>query len=86
MNLITIDLTDVVRELGQNEVKPGTKVELISNDPSALNHLPALAKVAGLIPHEVLCGLNPRIKRVYSDTSAGLETIEPKSSATSDVT
>ena len=86
MNLTTIDLTDVVREIGQNEVKPGTKVELISNDPSAPNHLPALAKIAGLIPHEVLCGLNPNTRRMYIDTSSGIETFEANSPATSDVT
>ena len=86
MNLITIDLTDVVREIGHHEVKPGTMVELISNDPNAPNHLPALAKVAGLIPHEVLCGLNPGIRRVYSNTSVGVETFEPKSPATSGLT
>lgn len=86
MDMITLDLTDVVREFGHHEVKPGTMVELISNDPHAPNHLPALAKIAGLIPHEVLCGLNPRIRRVHGDASVGVETCETKPTATSDVT
>lgn len=84
MDLTTIDLTDVVSEFGPHEVKPGTVVELISNDPHSPNHLPSLARSAGVIPHEVLCGLNPRIRRVYSDTSVDMETFEARRSAASD--
>lgn len=67
MDQITIDLTELIPSGGGDsaQIGPGTTVELISPDPAAPNHLPALAKAAGTIPHELLCRLNPRIKRVY---------------------
>jgi alanine racemase len=66
MDQITIDLTDVVARSGAGlGVGAGTIVELISPDLRAPNHLPALAELAGTIPHEMLTRLNPRIKRVY---------------------
>lgn len=74
MDQITIDLTDVIsrgRDIAQ-DVGVGTAVELISPNASAPNHLPKLAKMAGTIPHELMCRLNPRLKRVYA-TTAGLE-------------
>jgi alanine racemase len=71
MDQITIDLTDVVN-LGRN-VGVGTGVELISPDPDASNHLPNLARNARTIPHELLCRLNPRIKRIYTASVAGIE-------------
>jgi len=63
MDQITIDLTDVA-SLGR-AIAPGTHVELISSDPQSPNHLTTLARMAGTIPHEMLCRLNPRIKREY---------------------
>lgn len=62
MDQIMIDLTDVSRRL---PVGPGTPVELIGTDPAAPNHLPRLARTAGTLPHEFLCRLHPRVKRVY---------------------
>ena len=59
MDQITVDLT------GISPVEVGTAVELISPDCSAPNHLPALARLAGTIPHEMLCRLNSRLKREY---------------------
>ncbi len=59
MDQITIDVTDLP------EVGVGTTVELISPDPDAPNHLPTIARRAGLIAHDMLCRLNPRIRRVH---------------------
>jgi hypothetical protein len=62
MDQITIDLTDAARRM---TVGPGTAVELVGTDPAAPNHLPRLARIAGTLPHEFLCRLHPRVKRVY---------------------
>jgi alanine racemase len=71
MDQIAVDLTD----LGEESAGVGTPVELIGQDPEAPNHLPALARAAGMLPHEILCGLNARIRRVYH-----AKAIEPKPS------
>ena len=47
----------------------GCGVELISRDIHAPTHLPRLAAEAGMIPHEVLTRLNPRIARSTSITA-----------------
>ena len=67
MDQITIDLTDLASPHGRRQVtlEPGTVVELIGTDPEAPNHLPNLARIAGTVPHELLCRLNPRVKRIY---------------------
>jgi alanine racemase len=62
MDQITIDLTDIHSKV---RIGAGSHIELISPDPSAPTHLPTLARLAGTIPHEMLCRLNPRLKRVY---------------------
>lgn len=61
MDQLALDITD----LGKDAVGVGTPVELIGQDPAAPNHLPALARAAGTLPHEILCRLSPRIRRVY---------------------
>ena len=61
MDQISVDLTG----LGEDAVAVGTPVELIGPDREAPNHLTTLAKAAGTIPHQILCGLNTRILRVY---------------------
>ena len=70
MDQITVDLTDVAPPGGRRRpaLGPGTEVELIGADPKAPNHLTTLAAVAGTIPHDVLCRLNPRIRRMYHAT------------------
>ncbi len=60
MDQITIDLTDLSSGVGR-----GTRVELVSRDPTAPNHLATLAAQAGTITHELLCRLSPRIPRCY---------------------
>jgi len=61
MDQLTIDLTD----LATGEAGVGSAVELIGADPSAGNHLPTLARLANLQPYMLMCGLSPRIARVY---------------------
>jgi alanine racemase len=67
MDQISIDLTDLAspRKKRAPRIGVGTEVELIGSDPQAPNHVPTLARVAGTVPHQVLCSLNPRIKRTY---------------------
>jgi alanine racemase len=83
MDQISIDLTDVVTRSGAGmNVGIGSIVELISPDVKAPNHLPALAELAGTIPHEMLTRLNPRIKRVYfAPVGPGIEHVEVVKSA-----
>jgi len=61
MDQITIDITDLPASAAQI----GSEVELISDDRDAPNHLPRLAKLAGTISHEILCGLGKRVPRRY---------------------
>jgi alanine racemase len=68
MDQITVDLTDV-----RDSVARGAKVELISRDPTAPNHLPTLAHNAGTIAHELLCRLSPRLPRSYVATEDARE-------------
>ncbi len=65
MDQITIDLTDAVARFGRDAVDVGSTIELISDDRAAPNHLPALAERGGTFAHEMLCRLNPRLKREY---------------------
>lgn len=69
MDQVTIDLTDIPN------AGIGTTVELISADASAPNHLPRLARSAGTIPHELMCRINPRIRRTYISRSALVEAL-----------
>ncbi len=61
MDQITIDVTD----LPEDDAGVGAEVELIGDDREASNHLPSLAKLAGTISHELLCGLARRVPRRY---------------------
>lgn len=65
MDQISIDLTDIAAEFDESAIDVGTRVELISPDPTAPNHLPRLAALGGTFSHEMLCRLNPRLKRGY---------------------
>ncbi|MCC6909885.1 MAG: alanine racemase [Phycisphaerales bacterium] len=60
MDQLTVDLTDLAVAVGV-----GASVELIGSDPAAGNHLPTLAAQANLQPYMLLCGLSPRISRIY---------------------
>jgi alanine racemase len=84
MDQISIDLTDAVASSGAAAVGVGAGIELISPDPSAPNHLVTLARQAGTLPHDLLCGLSPRLRRVYVDDEAPL--IQSMRSATTAAT
>lgn len=75
MDQITVDLTDIVKiaEERGGAIGVDAPIELISPDAHAPNHLPTLAAMAGTIPHEMLCRLNPRLKRVYIAPVGSLE-------------
>lgn len=87
MEQISIDLTDLCspRKRTASPIGIGTEVELIGTDPQAPNHVPTLAGIAGTVPHQVLCSLNPRIKRTYHARESyqrsavgGQQAVEPK--------
>ncbi|MHC4414087.1 MAG: alanine racemase [Planctomycetota bacterium] len=67
MDQIAVDLTDLSPP-GRDETETlgaDTVVELIGPDSAGPNHLPTLARTVGTIPHELLCRLNPRLRRIY---------------------
>ncbi len=67
MDQITVDVTGL--HAGDIHDWIGCGVELISRDIHAPTHLPRLAAEAGIIPHEMLTRLNPRIARTTSITA-----------------
>ncbi len=81
MDQITVDLTDVDL-LGQPQQGLGMTVEIVSPDASAPNHLPRLAARSGMIPHEMLCRIHSRIRRLYVIDGA-IENSEPVASTAS---
>ncbi|MEY3022189.1 MAG: Alanine racemase [Planctomycetota bacterium] len=62
MDQLTVDVTGLAD--GDPHAWIGCEVELVSRDPDAPCHLPRLAAQSGLIVHELLTRLNPRIPRV----------------------
>lgn len=64
MDQITVDLTDLDL-LTQRDGGLGLTVEIVSPDAAAPNHLPRLAARSGMIPHEMLCRIHPKIPRLY---------------------
>lgn len=61
MDQIIVDVTDVP------QARLGDEVELISPDPSAPHSVANLARLAGTIPHEIVCLLGGRVRRVLVD-------------------
>jgi alanine racemase len=76
MDQITVDVTGL--HAGDIHDWIGCAVELVSRDAASPTHLPRLAEEAGLIPHEMLTRLNPRIART---TSIRANVLEPQASA-----
>jgi alanine racemase len=75
MDQITIDVSG----LPESVARVGAEVELIGRDAHGPNHLPAMAKAAGTITHDVLCRICPRVERVYQsrqdeDATSGTST------------
>lgn len=46
----------------------GTRVTLISDNPNEPNSVTAVANYIDTIHYEVICGLTPRLKRVYHNS------------------
>ena len=67
MDQITLDVTGIVA--GDQHRWIGCEAELISRDPSSKAHLFSLAEASGMIPHEALTRLNPRIARTVSSAA-----------------
>jgi alanine racemase len=61
MDLTTIDVTD------SPEVKIGDAVLLLGEQGGISINAQQMARMAGTISYSVLCGINPRVKRVYVD-------------------
>jgi len=93
MDQITIDVTDLpgagagAGAGAESQVRIGTTVEIISADAGAPNHVAALARRAGTIPHAIICGLNPRLRRTHfvrpgdGIRTIDSRTIDPRASA-----
>lgn len=79
MDQIVIDTTDLTDSMA----KIGAEVELIGTNAGAPNHLPVLAHQAGTISHALMCGIGPRVPRVYmtdhglADTGTPVVTVAP---------
>lgn len=58
MDQTVIDISDI------DDATIGDSVEIISSQPEAPNSVESLAKLADVIPYEVICGLGDRIDRV----------------------
>ena len=61
MDLTTIDITE------SPEMKPGDDVTIIGREGCIEQNAQEIAKVAGTISYNVLCGIKPRVERVYVD-------------------
>jgi alanine racemase len=61
MDQLILDVTDVP------DARLGDEVELISPDPASPRSVANLARLAGTIPHEIVCALGGRIRRVLVD-------------------
>ena len=55
----------------------GDRVELITPNRQAPNHLVRLATHAGLRPYAIACGIHPSVPRAYVDGYAEIETSFP---------
>ncbi|MFN9078415.1 MAG: alanine racemase [bacterium] len=87
MDQITVDVTGL--HDGDPRSWIGCAVELISRDRVSKAHLPNLARAAGMIVHEALTRLNPRIARTVStsisspNASCTIEVVVPRAAEAS---
>jgi len=59
MDLTTVDVTDI------GQLRPGDCATLIGAEGEARIDAQEIARLAGTISYAVLCGISPRVKRVY---------------------
>lgn len=82
MDQIAVDLTDLMSSpKARTAIATGTRVELITADPVAPNHVTGLARAAGTIPHELLCRMDPRCHRSYHVAAAATHTLPTTAAA-----
>lgn len=67
MDQIAVDVTEL--HAGDCHDWIGCEAELVSREALAPNSLPALAAASGMIPHELLTRINPRIPRATVSTA-----------------
>lgn len=65
MDQMTVDLTD----MPERDAIVGATVELFGDEPDQPTHIPKLARQAGTLTYDLLCGLSPRIRRHYGSRS-----------------
>jgi alanine racemase len=63
MDMTAVDVTDVP------DAGEGDEVILLGRSSSCLLDADVWADLLGTIPYEVLCGISPRVPRVYRDSS-----------------
>jgi alanine racemase len=63
----TVSMDNITVELGPSagEVRPGDRVTIIGNDGDERQTAEDLAQRIGTINYEILCGITPRVPRVY---------------------
>ena len=61
MDLTTIDVTHVPH------LRPGDDVTLLGTDGNLSLDAQQIARIAGTISYTVLCGIGPRMQRIYVD-------------------
>ena len=66
MDQMAVDLTDLPPLI------LGDEVVLIDDRPGRPNSVPALAKLLGTIPYEIICLLGERIQRIAVGSSCGI--------------
>jgi alanine racemase len=72
MDQIMLDVTDAPEAAR----RVGMEVEIVGRDRRAPNALPRLAERAGTITHELMCGISPRVERIYRyPASLGAESV-----------
>ncbi len=59
MDVTTIDVTDCP------ELKPGAAVTLLGDDADVSINAQQMARMAGTISYDILCGIRTRVKRLY---------------------
>ena len=59
-------MDQIMVDVGNLKVKTGDEVVLIGSQGSNKITTEELAKLAGTIPYEIVCGLGSRIPRIYT--------------------
>jgi alanine racemase len=63
MDSCAIDVTDILRRLGENAVKLGDMVTVLGRDGEESVDAKMLARIDGTIPYEILTSIADRLNR-----------------------